>query len=114
MHSILIIEDDVSELDALSEVLECAGYATTWAQNGQQALDLLRTTPTPAMILLDLNLPVMNGQQFLDRKRNDPALVKLPVVVISGISTERPQGAAGFLRKPISIHALLKIVSGYC
>lgn len=115
MNSILIVEDDVSELDTLSEVLEYAGYPTTCAHNGKEALDLLRTTtPSTAMILLDLNLPVMNGWQFLDRKRNDPALVKLPVVVISGSSTQRPQGAAGFLRKPISVPALLKVVDGYC
>jgi CheY-like chemotaxis protein len=115
VHSILIVDDDVSELDTLSEVLEYAGYPTTCAHNGKEALDLLRTTtPSTAMILLDLNLPVMNGWQFLDRKRNDPALVKLPVVVISGSSTERPQGAAGFLRKPISVPALLKVVNGYC
>jgi CheY-like chemotaxis protein len=113
VHSILIVDDDVSELDALSDVLECAGYSTTCAQNGKQALDLLRRTPSPALILLDLNLPVMNGWQFLDRKRNDPALVKLPVVVISGASRERPQGAVGFLQKPISVPALLKLVDGY-
>jgi CheY-like chemotaxis protein len=114
VHSILIVGDDVNELDALSEVLEYAGYSTTCAQNGEQALDLLRNRPSPAMILLDLNLPVMNGWQFLYRKRNDPALVKLPVVVISGASTDRPQGAAQFLRKPISVPALLKVVNGYC
>jgi CheY-like chemotaxis protein len=114
VHSILIVDDDVSELDTLSEVLECAGYSTISDQNGKQALDLLRTTPSPAMILLDLNLPVMNGWQFLERKRNDPALVKLPVVVISGAATERPKGAAGFLRKPISLPALLNVVSGCC
>jgi CheY-like chemotaxis protein len=114
VHSILIVDDDVNELDTLSEVLEYAGYSTTCAHNGKEALDLLRITPSPAMILLDLHLPVMNGWQFLDHKRNDPALVKLPVVVISGSSTERPQGAAGFLRKPISVPALLNVVDGYC
>jgi CheY-like chemotaxis protein len=83
-------------------------------QNGEQALDLLRSPSSPAMILLDLNLPVMNGWQFLDRKRNDPALVKLPVVVITGATTEKPQGAAGFLRKPISVPALLNVVKSRC
>jgi CheY-like chemotaxis protein len=114
VQPILIVDDDVNELDAISEVLEYAGYSTACAQDGEQALDLLRTTPSPAMILLDLNLPVMNGWQFLHRKSNDPALVKLPVVVISGTDTDRPQGAAGFLRKPISVPALLKVVNGYC
>ena len=114
MHSILIVEDDIGLRDALSEVLELAGYPTRCAQNGREALDLLRTPPWPTIILLDLNLPVMNGWQFLVQKRNDPALVRVPVVVMSGTSTERPQGAAGFLRKPISAPALLRVINSYC
>ncbi len=58
MHSILIVEDDIALRDALSDVLELAGYPTRCAQNGREALDLLRTPPWPAIILLDLNLPV--------------------------------------------------------
>jgi CheY-like chemotaxis protein len=114
VQSILIVEDDIGLLDALSDVLEIAGYPTRRAQNGQEALDFLHTPPRPTIILLDLNMPVMNGWQFLTRKRNDPALVKVPVVAMSGASTERPQGAAGFLRKPISATALLKVIEDYC
>jgi CheY-like chemotaxis protein len=114
VHSILIVEDDIDQLDALSDVLELAGYSTRCAQNGREALDLLRAPPKPAIILLDLNLPVMNGSQFLTHKRKDPTLVKVPVVVMSDTSAERPQGAAGFLRKPISPPALLKVINGYC
>ena len=114
MHSILIVDDDISLLDALSDALEIAGYPTRRAQNGREALDFLRTSPRPAMILLDLNMPVMNGWQFLAKKRNDPALVKVPVVAMSGVSMERPQGATGFLRKPISAPALLKVIEDYC
>jgi CheY-like chemotaxis protein len=114
VRSILIVEDDIDQLDALSNVLELAGYSTRCAQNGKEALDVLRTPPSPAIILLDLNMPVMNGWQFLAQKRSDPALVKVPVVAISGASTERPQGVAGFLRKPISPPAFLKVIRGYC
>jgi CheY-like chemotaxis protein len=56
----------------------------------------------------------MNGWQFLAQKRNDPALVKVPVLAMSGASMERPQGTAGFLRKPISAPALLKVIEDYC
>ena len=114
MHSILIIEDDVDQLDVLSYLLEDAGYSTRCARNGKEALDILRVPPRPAMILLDLNLPVMNGWQFLSEKRNDSSLVKVPVVVISGTNTERPQGAAAILRKPISATVLLRLVGVYC
>jgi chemotaxis family two-component system sensor histidine kinase/response regulator PixL len=114
VHSILIIEDDIDQRDALSYLLEDAGYSTRCARNGKEALDILRVPPRPAMILLDLNLPVMNGWQFLSEKRNDSTLVKVPVVVMSGAWTERPLGALAFLRKPISLPALLKLVSGCC
>jgi CheY-like chemotaxis protein len=114
VQSILIVEDDIGLLDALSDLLEIAGYPIWRAQNGREALDFLRTPPRPAIILLDLNMPVMNGWQFLAQKRNDPALVKVPVLAMSGASMERPQGAAGFLRKPISAPALLKVIEDYC
>jgi two-component system response regulator MprA len=114
VRSILIVEDDFELLDAMSDVLEVEGYATKRAQNGSEALDLLRIPPRPAIVLLDLNMPVMNGWQFLAQKRNDPALVKVPVVAISGANTERPQGAAGLLRKPISAPALLSMLERYC
>ena len=114
MHSVLVVDDDFELLDALSDVLEIAGYPTRRAQNGREALNFLRIPPRPAIILLDLNMPVMNGWQFLAQKRNDPALVKVPVVAMSGVSMGRPQGAAGFLRKPISAPALLKVIENYC
>jgi CheY-like chemotaxis protein len=114
VHSVLIVDDDFELLDALSDVLEIAGYPTRRAQNGREALNFLRTPPRPAIILLDLNMPVMNGWQFLAQKRNDPALVKVPVVAMSGVSMGRPQGAAGFLRKPIRASALLKVIENYC
>jgi CheY-like chemotaxis protein len=114
VHSVLIVDDDFELLDALSDVLEIAGYPTRRAQNGREALNFLRTPPRPAIILLDLNMPVMNGWQFLAQKRNDPALVKVPVVAMSGVSMGRPQGAAGFLRKPIRAPALLKVIENYC
>jgi two-component system, chemotaxis family, sensor histidine kinase and response regulator PixL len=114
VHSILIVENDIGLRAALSDVLELAGYPTRCAQNGREALDLLRTPPWPGIILLDLNLPVMNGWQFLVQKRNEPALVKVPVVVMSDTSTERPQGAAGFLRKPINTLTLLRVIGSYC
>ena len=112
MNSILIIEDDIEQLDSLRDVLGVAGYATMCAQNGREALDLLRDSEPPAIILLDLT--VMNGRQFLARKRNHPALVKVPVVAMSGTTTERPQGAVAFMRKPIIAANLLKLINGYC
>ena len=114
MHSILIVDDDLELLDALSDVLEVEGYATKRAQSGREALDVLRIPPGPAIVLLDLTMPVMNGWQFLAHKRNDPAFVKVPVVAMSGTSTERPQGVAGFLQKPINAPTLLNMVKRYC
>lgn len=66
MHPISIVDDDVRELEILSDVLELAGYSTMCAQSGKEALDLLCTAPAPAMILLDLKLPIMSGWQFLN------------------------------------------------
>jgi CheY-like chemotaxis protein len=76
----LIIEDDIGLLDALSDVLELAGYSIKRALNDREALDFLRKPPWPAVILLDrdLGMSVISGGQFLARKRNHPGLVRVP------------------------------------
>jgi CheY-like chemotaxis protein len=114
MHSILIIEDDTFLADTMSELLELAGYSVKHAPNASEALDLLRLQPSPAIILLDLNMPVMNGWEFLARRCHNPALATVPVIAMSGSSTELPQGAAFFLRKPISVRSLLNVIKTYC
>ena len=77
---------------------------------------MLRQSPAPCMILLDLMMPVMNGWQFVTEKSGDPALSAIPVWIITaaGDAHPPPSGVAGVLRKPFRLDELLELVQRNC
>lgn len=115
---ILIIEDDASIRDMLTECLADEGYSTAAACDGRQALDLLAASAAlPELILLDLAMPVMSGWEFMDVQQRDPRLAAIPLVVLSADSSvaRRADLGAGVrvVPKPVDIGALLDTVAGY-
>lgn len=66
MKTILVLEDEQDILQTLSALLKSEGYKVETAQNGQEALDFLKKSPMPDLILLDMKMPVMNGWAFTD------------------------------------------------
>ena len=117
-RSILIVEDDPDLREALSEVLRDEGYSVAMAADGREALDCLRRPWRPSLILLDLTMPVMNGWQFRAEQRQDPALSAIPVVVLSAgdhlAEQMRPLGITDYVRKPIELKYLLRLIERYC
>ena len=116
---ILIVEDDLDLARLVAEVLEAAGYQTAIAANGCEALDHLRTTNNhPALILLDMMMPVMDGWEFREEQRKLPALASIPVVTVTADGDARGKAAsiqaAGYVAKPISIDTLLDEVERIC
>ena len=111
---ILIVEDDDDIREALTQILQLEGYAVREAANGSEALDISAQHPVPSLILLDLMMPVMDGWQFRTEQLKDPALSKVPVVVISADASVHEKvamfGAATVLPKPISLDRLLRAV----
>jgi CheY-like chemotaxis protein len=108
--SILLVDDEFSIVEALAEVLQWEGYSVRTAPNGQRALEELARAP-PALILLDFMMPVMDGLQALAKIRADPALQKIPVVLMTAAAL--PDGASGWdavLRKPFEASALVKLL----
>jgi CheY-like chemotaxis protein len=119
MHSsILIVEDNQDIREGLQAVLEIMGYEVATAANGREALETLTRIEPPGLILLDLMMPVMNGEEFRSKQLADPKLSQVPVVLISASSTVREKaaalGAAHAMIKPISIEALSKIAEKFC
>ena len=116
--SILVIEDDAATRDALSLALEDEGYFVTGVANGQEALQHLRHTAPPNLILLDLMMPVMNGWEFRKQQAEDPALQSIPVVVVSAdpgvLRKAAALGATDYLIKPIDFDNLLEAVQRSC
>ncbi len=107
---ILIVEDDLDIRDALREILEDEGYDACEAANGAEALEVLDHVPKPGLVLLDLMMPVMDGYQFLEVFRANPAFADVPVVVVTAGILVVP-GIAGFIKKPFDTEQLLRMVN---
>lgn len=111
---VLVVDDDPDILDAICDILEAEGYRVARARHGLEALDRV-SEEVPAVILLDLMMPVMDGPAFATALRQRPVARRVPIVVIS--ADGNPQkvaalGAQGYLAKPFDIDALLANVAG--
>jgi CheY-like chemotaxis protein len=118
---ILIVEDNTSIREMLTECLVEEGYNVVSSAHGQEALEELRTHRVrPNLILLDVAMPVMNGWEFLAVCQQEAGLVDIPIVMLTG-SRDAPylrQGSAAvrpvrMVAKPIDIDVLLTLVSEY-
>jgi signal transduction histidine kinase/DNA-binding response OmpR family regulator/HAMP domain-containing protein len=81
--SILVVEDDLPTRETLCRSVATMGYVPHVAINGRSALDWLGNHPAPSLILLDLMMPEMDGFEFLEELRKRPALVDVPVIVVT-------------------------------
>jgi CheY-like chemotaxis protein len=115
---VLVVEDDVDTRDALCEALGLYGYSAVPAENGQHALDVLRSGSRPCVILLDMMMPVMDGWGFRASQQQDRALSSIPVVCISANPASRHRalgaGCVEFLPKPVHIGQLVETIEKYC
>lgn len=113
-RSILLIEDDEGIRDSVAECLTSEGYSVTPVSNGVEGLEWLRRENHADLIVLDLVMPVMNGAQFLEAVREDPAFRKVPVVLMTAAmpTTDLPiPDANGYLAKPFELDDLLATVA---
>ena len=105
---ILVVDDDADFRSGLRTALEMKGYQVDEAANGEEALLKLGEMP-PLLVLLDLQMPVMNGREMLQRMRATPDLKEVPVVIISGFGFEweaELMGAQGYIGKPFESQEL--------
>jgi CheY-like chemotaxis protein len=117
--AVLLVEDERDALDALSAILEDAGYEVLQAANGFEALRQLGDREGRCnLILLDLMMPVMNGWDFRRKQKAVPALAGIPVVLMSAggrlAAATGELDAAGYVSKPVEIDDLLDTVRRHC
>jgi two-component system chemotaxis response regulator CheY len=114
--SVLIVDDSLTVRQQVSLTLTSAGYQIVEASDGREGVDALRAHAEIAMVLCDLNMPRMNGIEFLDSIRGDAAGLPVPVVMLTTdgspelIARAKRAGAKGWIVKPFQTDLLLAAV----
>lgn len=112
--SVLLAEDDAAIRDLLTEALETAGFRVSPVRDGFAALNEARRT-APDVIVLDLGMPLLDGQEFFDAWRTVESSPHVPVLVLSARSELPPRlargGVQGHITKPFDVEAVVEAVS---
>ena len=104
---LLLVEDDRDLREVLAESLRLEGYEVLEAVDGADAVARLRSGARPALVLLDLVMPRMDGRQVVAAMRADAALSGIPVVLVTGTPPRDLDGQVeAILRKPVGLAAL--------
>lgn len=108
---ILIVEDDEDVREALASAMTQAGAEVVVASDGVEALERLRASPRFAVVLLDLRLPRLGGEELVAELRADPRFERLPVITMTaGYGSVPGPDIVARLQKPFDLDDLLRIV----
>jgi len=115
---ILVVDDDVNSRQAVEALLEIDGYRVAVACDGVEAMDLLEGGLEPALIVLDMQMPRMDGVAFRDAQQRRPTFANIPVIVCSGCMEDEERLAAlgdvTYLHKPVSVDGFQHAVHEQC
>jgi CheY-like chemotaxis protein len=116
--SILVVDDNLDYLPLIRTVLECEGYRVRTASDAQEALEILSLF-YPRLILMDIELPGMNGLELTRRLKGSPNTRDITIVAFTGWDTPEVEqralkaGCEGYIAKPIDTPILLRLVAEY-
>lgn len=114
--TILIVDDSVTMLMSLKATLSMGGFEVETANNGQLALEKLKSGLKPNLMLTDINMPVMGGLELIGKVRELPGCKFFPILTLTTESDTKKRdegrrlGATGWLLKPVSGNDLLKVI----
>lgn len=128
LPTILLVEDNYDDYDATMRSFRVAHLdnPTQWCRSGRDALDYLRRegqyadqarSEAPGLILLDQNMPGLDGQAVLAIAKQDPTLKRIPIIILTTSADERDVrqcyelGASTYIQKPVNFDGLITVVS---
>jgi two-component system cell cycle response regulator DivK len=117
--TVLVVEDNEKNMKLFRDVLQAAGYDTLEATTGGQAVDLA-TEHLPDLVLMDIQLPDIDGVEALDRLRASDRTTSLPVLALTAQAMEGDRerflaaGFDGYLSKPVNVADFVATVKRYC
>src|SRR4029077_489061 len=110
---VLVVDDDVRNIFALSSVLERRGMAVMTAGTGREAIETLESTPGIAIVLMDIMMPEMDGYETMQVMRQNPEFRRLPIIALTAKAMKGDRekcleaGASEYLAKPVNTEQLL-------
>ena len=110
---VLVVDDDVRNIFALSSVLERRGMTVLTAGTGREAIETLNSTPDVAIVLMDIMMPEMDGYETMQVIRQNPAFRRLPIIALTAKAMKGDRekcleaGASEYLAKPVNTEQLL-------
>lgn len=116
MSKILVAEDNLPNRELIREILEACGYDVIEAGDGQQALDKLEEN-LPDLVLLDIQMPVLDGYAVVRKLRQTPRLANLKVLALTAYAMQGDRekvleaGFDGYLTKPVDMVSLAKEIA---
>jgi two-component system, cell cycle response regulator DivK len=116
---VLIVEDNEKNMKLVRDVLQATGYSTLEATTGEEAIEL-SLSQAPALVLMDVQLPGIDGVEALEQLRQDERTSSIPVLALTAqaMSGDRDRfldaGFDGYLSKPVDIAELLQAVREHC
>jgi len=113
----MVVDDDVDIRETIQDLLEVRGYQVLGAGDGAAAMAQLKQGARPRVILLDLMMPGLSGEEFRNQQLADPALAKIPVVLLSGargVDEAAQKLHVASLPKPVELSELMDTVNRYC
>jgi two-component system cell cycle response regulator DivK len=118
-EQILVVEDNERNMKLVRDVLQAKGYTTLEATTGRQAVELA-TEHDPALVLMDIRLPDIDGVEALGRLRTDARTASIPVLAVTAQAMQGDRerflaaGFDGYLAKPVNIVELVDTVRQHC
>jgi two-component system, cell cycle response regulator DivK len=116
---ILVVEDNEKNMKLFRDVLSATGYRTLEARTGGEAVELA-TAQAPALVLMDIQMPDVNGVEALHRLRADERTAGIPVLAVTAQAMQGDrerflaEGFDGYLSKPVNVSELIGTVRNYC
>jgi len=115
-RTVLVVDDDVRNIFALSSVLERRGMEVLTASTGREAIGMLGSTEDLAIVLMDIMMPEMDGYETMRAIRTNPSFARLPIVALTAKAMKGDRekcldaGASDYLAKPVNTEQLLSVL----
>src|SRR5205085_9086848 len=115
-RKVLVVDDDVRNIFALTSVLENQEMEVLTATNGRQAIDMIQKTPDLSVVLMDIMMPEMDGYETMRQIRKDPHLRSLPILALTAKAMKGDRekcleaGASDYIAKPVNTDQLMSLL----